>query len=123
MLDRVLEGEQTALRLRLVPNARVLDHAARAARVLLATDNRREHRARRVVARDARLAHAGAVVDHQRPHILVVLRIDDRRTRRVMLRLRHRFGRDFLRGERHLGVREAWAHAQKLVCRRVAAAN
>ena len=67
VLDRVLERQHTALRLRLVADVRVLlVHADHDTRVLGAADDGREDGTRSVVAGEASLAHARAVVNHER---------------------------------------------------------
>merc|ERR1719261_908088 len=73
VLDRVLEGQDATLGLGLVAHVRVLlVHADHDARVLRAAHDGREDGARGVVAGEAGLAHARAVVDHERLHIFVV---------------------------------------------------
>ena len=72
VLNRVLERQDAPLGLRLVADVRVLlAHANHHARLARAADHRREARARRVVARKARLHHAGAVVAHQGRNLVV----------------------------------------------------
>ena len=72
VLDRVLEREDATLGLRLVADIRVLlPHADHHARLARPADDGREDGARRVVAREARLAHAGAVVHHERRNLVV----------------------------------------------------
>ena len=72
VLDRVLERQDAALGLGLVADVRVLlAHADHDALVARPADDRREDGAGRVVAGEARLAHAGAVVDHQRGNLVV----------------------------------------------------
>ena len=67
VLNGVLEREDATLALRLVADVGVLlVHADHDARVLRAADDGWEDGARRVVAGEARLAHAGASVDHER---------------------------------------------------------
>ena len=71
VFDGVLEREDAAFALRLVADVRVLlAHAHHDALVARAADDRREHGARRVVARKARFAHAAPVVDHQSRDLL-----------------------------------------------------
>ena len=73
VLDRVLERQHAALALRLVADVGVLlVHADHDARVLGAADDGREDGARRVVAREAGLAHAGAIVHDERLNLLAV---------------------------------------------------
>ena len=72
VLDRVLEREDATLGLRLVADVRVLlAHADHHAGLARPADDGREDGARRVVAREARLAHAGAVVHHERRNLVV----------------------------------------------------
>jgi len=72
VLDRVLEREDATLGLRLVADVRVLlAHADHHAGLARAADDGGEDRARGVVAREARLAHAGAVVNHKRRNFVV----------------------------------------------------
>mmetsp|Transcript_18157 Transcript_18157/g.27323 ORF Transcript_18157/g.27323 Transcript_18157/m.27323 type:complete len:392 (+) Transcript_18157:312-1487(+) len=72
VLDGVLEREDTTLGLRLVAHVRVLlPHANHHTRLTRAADDRWEDGAGSVVAGESRLAHAGAVVDHERSDILV----------------------------------------------------
>ena len=77
VLDRVLERQDPALRLRLVADVRVLlahpDHDALVARP---PDDRREDGARRVVAGEARLDHAGAVVADEGGDLTVVSHLE-----------------------------------------------
>ena len=66
VLDRVLEREDATLGLGLVADVRVLlAHADHHTGLAGAADNRREDRAGRVIAGEASLAHAGAVVHHE----------------------------------------------------------
>eukprot|EP00962_Isochrysis_galbana_P018636 scaffold5373_cov103-Isochrysis_galbana.AAC.7 len=70
VLDRVLKGEDATLRLRLVAHVRVLlAHADHHAGLAWAADDGREDGARGVVAREAGLAHAGPVVNHERSNV------------------------------------------------------
>mmetsp|Transcript_12695 Transcript_12695/g.26944 ORF Transcript_12695/g.26944 Transcript_12695/m.26944 type:complete len:392 (-) Transcript_12695:14-1189(-) len=72
VFDGVLEREDTTLGLRLVAHVRVLlPHANHHTRLTRAADDRWEDGAGSVVAGESRLAHAGAVVDHERSDILV----------------------------------------------------
>jgi len=59
VLDRVLQGEHTALGLSLVTNVRVLlVHADHDTRVLWAAHDGREHRARGIITGETGFAHA-----------------------------------------------------------------
>jgi len=73
VLDRVLERQDAALGLGLVAHVRVLlAHADHDALVAGAADDRGEDRARRVIAREAGLDHAGPVVADQGGDFAVV---------------------------------------------------
>ena len=73
MLDRVLERQDPALGLRLVAHVRVLlAHADHHALVARPADDRGEDGARRVVAGEAGLDHAGAVVADEVRDLAVV---------------------------------------------------
>mmetsp|Transcript_38152 Transcript_38152/g.117863 ORF Transcript_38152/g.117863 Transcript_38152/m.117863 type:complete len:409 (+) Transcript_38152:681-1907(+) len=74
VLDRVLRRQHAALRDAVVAHVELAPRRARHdLRVPRAPDERREHRPRRVVAREARLHHPGAVVAHDgRERVVVV---------------------------------------------------
>merc|ERR1719296_94590 len=73
VLDRVLQGEDTSLALCLITDVRVLlVHADHDARHLRAANNRWEHSAGRIVASEASLAHAAAIVDDERRDLVLV---------------------------------------------------
>ena len=117
MLNRVLERQDAPLGLRLVADVRVLlAHAHHHTRLARAPDHRREDRARRVVARKARLHHAGAVVAHQGRN-LVVSHCFARVWFVVRESLRRRGGRG-RGGERRRGVEgygSVFAHTSRAV--------
>ena len=72
MLDGVLQGEDTSLALGLVSDVGVLlTHADHHALVARATHDGGEDGAGSVVAGEPGLAHAGAVVNHQRGNLVV----------------------------------------------------
>ena len=72
VLDRVLEREDATLGLGLVTDVRVLlAHAHHHAGLARAADDRGEDRAGRVIAREAGLAHAGAVVHHESRDLVI----------------------------------------------------
>merc|ERR1719198_2359876 len=72
VLDGVLQRQHTALALGLVPDVAVfLVHANHDAWHLRAAHDGREHRPGRVVTSEARLAHAAAVVHHERRHLVL----------------------------------------------------
>merc|ERR1712188_121863 len=72
VLNRVLQGEDTTLRLGLISNVAVLlahtDHDTSVAR---ASDNGREHGAGSVVSGESGLAHTGSVVNHEGLHFII----------------------------------------------------
>jgi hypothetical protein len=73
MLDWVFQLQDAAFGLRLVAHVSVLlAHAHHHARVLRPAHDRREHRARRVVAGKASLHHAAAVVNDQSRSLITV---------------------------------------------------
>jgi hypothetical protein len=72
VLDRVLERKDAALRLRLVADVRVLlAHADHHAGLARAANDGGEDGAGRVVAGEASLAHAGAVVHHESRDLII----------------------------------------------------
>ena len=71
VFNGVLEGEDTSLRLRLVPYVGVfLPHSDHDARLSGSTDDRGENCAWGVVPREASFAHSGSVVDNKRGDVL-----------------------------------------------------
>ena len=73
VLDGVLEGQDTALALRLVSDVRILlAHADHDAVVSRSTDDGRKHRLRGVVAREPGFHHPRPVIAHQRGHFALI---------------------------------------------------
>jgi len=72
VLDRVLQGEDTSLRLGLIADVRVLlTHTDHDTLMTRAADDGREHGARSVVTGETGLAHAGAIVNYESGNIVV----------------------------------------------------
>jgi hypothetical protein len=72
VLDRILERENATLGLRLVADVAVLlAHAHHHAGLARAADDRGEDRARGIVAGEARLDHARAVIAHKSRNLVV----------------------------------------------------
>ena len=72
VLDRVLEREDTTLGLGLVADVRVLlAHAHHHSGLARAANDRGEDGTRGVITREARLAHARAVVHHERRNLII----------------------------------------------------
>jgi len=72
VLNGVLEGEDTALGLRLVTDVRVLlTHPNHDGLMARATDNRREHGAGSIVTSETGLDHAGTIVDHDGSYFII----------------------------------------------------